>query len=105
MALQRDNLWYKDAIIYQLHVRAFCDSNGDGIGDFRGLAQKLDYLQDLGINAIWLLPFLPFSLARRWLRHRRLHFRSPQLRHLEDFKAFLNAAHHARHPRHHRDWC
>lgn len=51
--------WYKDAIIYELHVKAFCDSNSDGIGDFPGLIQKLDYLQDLGINCIWLLPFYP----------------------------------------------
>jgi maltose alpha-D-glucosyltransferase / alpha-amylase len=49
--------WYKDAIIYELHVKAFYDSNGDGVGDFQGLIQKLDYLQDLGINTIWLLPF------------------------------------------------
>ncbi len=55
--LDQDPLWYKDAVIYELHVRAFCDSNADGIGDFKGLAQKLDYLQDLGITAIWLLPF------------------------------------------------
>ena len=50
--LDNDPLWYKDAIIYELHVRAFCDSNADGIGDFKGLTQKLDYLQDLGITAI-----------------------------------------------------
>src|SRR4029079_452743 len=49
--------WYKDAVIYQLHVRAFYDSNDDGVGDFCGLAQKLDYIKDLGVNAIWLLPF------------------------------------------------
>ena len=55
-------LWYKDAVIYQVHVRAFCDSNGDGIGDFRGFAQKLDYLQELGINTIWLMPFFPSPL-------------------------------------------
>src|SRR3954468_10271657 len=55
-------LWYKDAIIYELHVRAFHDSNGDGIGDFRGVLEKLDYLQDLGITAIWLLPFYPSPL-------------------------------------------
>jgi maltose alpha-D-glucosyltransferase/alpha-amylase len=54
-----DPLWYKDAIIYELHVRAFYDSDGDGIGDFPGLTQKLDYLQDLGVTAIWLLPFYP----------------------------------------------
>ena len=55
-------LWYKDAVIYQVHVRAMYDSNGDGIGDFRGLAQKLDYLRDLGITAIWLMPFFPSPL-------------------------------------------
>ncbi len=57
-----DHLWYKDAIIYEVHVRAFFDSNGDGIGDFRGLTEKLDYLQDLGVTAIWLLPFYPSPL-------------------------------------------
>jgi len=57
-----DPLWYKDAIIYELHPRAFCDSNGDGIGDFPGLTEKLNYLQDLGITAIWLLPFYPSPL-------------------------------------------
>ncbi len=54
-----DPLWYKDAIIYELHVRAFSDGAGDGMGDFRGLTQKLDYLQDLGVTALWLLPFMP----------------------------------------------
>ena len=58
-----DNLhWYKDAIIYELHIKAFCDGDGDGIGDFQGLLQKLDYLQDLGVTAIWLLPFYPSPL-------------------------------------------
>ena len=51
--------WYKDAVIYEVHVRAFRDSNGDGIGDFRGLTEKLDYLVDLGVTALWLLPFYP----------------------------------------------
>src|SRR5438093_4019125 len=55
-------LWYRDAIFYEVHVRAFFDSNGDGIGDFRGLTQKLDYLQDLGVTAIWVLPFYPSPL-------------------------------------------
>ena len=54
-----DGLWYKDAIIYQLHVKAFSDSNGDGIGDFAGLTERLDYLQDLGVTTLWLLPFYP----------------------------------------------
>jgi maltose alpha-D-glucosyltransferase / alpha-amylase len=57
-----DPLWFKDAVIYQLHVRSFFDSNGDGIGDFAGLTQKLDYLQDLGVTALWLLPFYPSPL-------------------------------------------
>ena len=57
-----DPLWYKDAIIYEVRVRSFYDSNGDGIGDFRGLAPKLDYLQDLGVTALWLLPFYPSPL-------------------------------------------
>src|SRR5664279_756557 len=54
-----DALWFKDAIIYQLHVKAFHDSNGDGIGDFAGITERLDYLRDLGVTAIWLLPFYP----------------------------------------------
>ncbi|WP_264845197.1 alpha-amylase family glycosyl hydrolase, partial [Klebsiella pneumoniae] len=54
-----DNLWYKDAIIYQLHVKAFADSNNDGIGDFGGLIEKLDYLQELGVTVLWLMPFYP----------------------------------------------
>ncbi|MEK7248256.1 MAG: maltose alpha-D-glucosyltransferase, partial [Chloroflexota bacterium] len=59
---EADALWYKDAIVYQVHVRAFSDSDGDGIGDFAGLTSKLDYLQDLGVSALWLLPFYPSPL-------------------------------------------
>jgi pullulanase/glycogen debranching enzyme len=55
--------WYKDAVIYQLHVKAFADSNNDGIGDFIGLQNKLDYLQDLGVNTLWLLPFFKSRCA------------------------------------------
>ena len=62
IASATDPLWYKDAIIYELHVRAFADSNGDGIGDFPGLLSRLDYLQDLGVTCIWLLPFFPSPL-------------------------------------------
>jgi len=54
-----DPLWYKDAVIYELHIKAFCDANGDGIGDFPGLIDKLDHVRDLGVNTIWLLPFYP----------------------------------------------
>src|SRR5579872_3402411 len=57
-----DPLWFKDAIIYELHVRAFHDSDGDGIGDLAGLTQKLDYLQDLGVTCLWLLPIYPSPL-------------------------------------------
>ena len=58
-ALTTDDVWYKDAIVYQLHVKAFADSNNDGVGDFEGLTERLDYLQDLGVTALWLLPFYP----------------------------------------------
>ncbi|MDQ5819109.1 MAG: alpha-amylase family glycosyl hydrolase, partial [Actinomycetota bacterium] len=51
--------WYKDAIIYQLHVKAFFDADNDGIGDFKGLTQRLDYIKDLGVTAIWVMPFYP----------------------------------------------
>ena len=54
--------WFKDAVIYQTHIKAFFDANGDGIGDFAGLIEKLDYIQELGISAIWLLPFYPSPL-------------------------------------------
>jgi maltose alpha-D-glucosyltransferase/alpha-amylase len=57
-----DPLWYKDAIIYELHVRSFKDSDADGVGDFNGLTEKLDYLEDLGVSALWLLPFYPSPL-------------------------------------------
>src|SRR5947207_14248146 len=59
---QSEPLWYKDAIIYELHVRAFYDSNGDGIGDFQGLIQKLPYLRDLGVTDLWHDPFYPSPL-------------------------------------------
>ena len=93
MAASPENLWYKDAIIYQLHVRTFCDSNGDGIGDFPGLMQKLDYLQDLGVNAIWLLPFFPSPLRDDGYDISDYTSVHPSYGTLEDFKAFLAAAH------------
>ena len=62
MTLRSNPTWYKDAIIYEVHVRAFSDSVTDGIGDFGGLTQRLDYLEDLGVTAIWLLPFCPSPL-------------------------------------------
>jgi maltose alpha-D-glucosyltransferase/alpha-amylase len=93
LAQQAENLWYKDAVIYQLHVRTFCDSNGDGIGDFRGLTNKLDYLQELGINAIWLLPFYPSPLRDDGYDIADYTSVHPSYGSLQDFKDFLNAAH------------
>ena len=93
LAQQAENLWYKDAVIYQLHVRTFCDSNGDGIGDFRGLTLKLDYLKELGINAIWLLPFYPSPLRDDGYDIADYISVHPSYGSLEDFKEFLAAAH------------
>ncbi|HWZ26027.1 MAG TPA: maltose alpha-D-glucosyltransferase [Verrucomicrobiae bacterium] len=91
--MQEDNLWYKDAVIYQLHVRTFCDSNGDGIGDFVGMTQRLDYLQELGTNTIWLLPFYPSPLRDDGYDIADYTTVHPSYGTLDDFKAFLNAAH------------
>src|SRR5439155_695812 len=88
-----DPLWYKDAIIYELHVRTFHDSNADGIGDFRGLIEKLDYLQELGISAIWLLPFYPSPLKDDGYDIANYLDVNPNYGTLDDFRAFLDAAH------------
>jgi maltose alpha-D-glucosyltransferase/alpha-amylase len=91
--LEDDPLWYKDAIIYELHVRAFFDSNDDGIGDFAGLTQKLDYLHDLGITAIWLLPFYPSPLKDDGYDIADYMNVHPSYGTLSDFKVFLREAH------------
>src|SRR5712672_3330504 len=88
-----DPLWYKDAVIYELHVKTFHDSDGDGIGDFRGLIQKLDYLQELGITAIWLLPFYPSPLRDDGYDIADYFDVNPNFGTLDDFLAFLDAAH------------
>src|SRR5690242_21478927 len=87
-----DGLWFKDAIVYQLHVKAFADSNNDGVGDFAGLTGKLDYLQDLGVNTLWLLPFYPspgkddgYDIAD----YRRI---NPDFGSLRDFRKFMTEA-------------
>ena len=87
-----DPLWFKDAIIYELHVRAFFDSNSDGIGDFQGLIQKLDYLEDLGINTIWLLPFYPSPLKDDGYDVSDYYDVHPDYGTLADFKLFLKEA-------------
>ncbi|HLP91739.1 MAG TPA: maltose alpha-D-glucosyltransferase [Nostocaceae cyanobacterium] len=91
--LKYDPLWFKNAIIYELPVRAFADSNGDGIGDFRGLTEKLDYLQDLGITAIWLLPFFPSPLKDDGYDIADYTKINPIYGNLEDFQQLLKAAH------------
>ena len=88
-----DPLWYKDAVIYELHVRAFQDSNGDGIGDFPGLLSRLDYLQDLGVTCLWLLPFFPSPLRDDGYDIANYVDVNPSYGTLDDFKQFLDAAH------------
>ncbi len=88
-----ESLWYKDAVIYQLHVRTFCDSNNDGIGDFRGLMQKLDYLEYLGVDALWLMPFFPSPLRDDGYDISDYYSVHPNYGDLDDFKAFLKVAH------------
>jgi maltose alpha-D-glucosyltransferase/alpha-amylase len=92
LSLSQQADWYKDSIIYQLHVRTFCDSNGDGIGDFRGLEQKLDYLQELGVNAIWLMPFYPSPLKDDGYDIADYCAVHSSYGTLDDFKSFLAAA-------------
>ena len=86
-------LWFKDAIFYELHVRSFYDSDGDGIGDFQGLLQKLNYLEDLGIDTIWLLPFYPSPLKDDGYDVSDYFDIHPDYGNLADFKAFLKEAH------------
>ena len=93
LPIAQDALWYKDAIIYQLHVKSFFDSNNDGIGDFPGLISKLDYIAELGVNAIWLLPFYPsprlddgYDIAEYTAVH-------PEYGTLDDVKRFIEEAH------------
>ncbi|UCD82506.1 MAG: maltose alpha-D-glucosyltransferase [Desulfobacterales bacterium] len=88
-----ESLWYKDAIIYQLHVKTYYDSDEDGVGDFKGLTQKLDYLQNLGVTAIWLLPFYPSPLKDDGYDiadYTNIH---PSYGNLRDFRVFLREAH------------
>jgi maltose alpha-D-glucosyltransferase/alpha-amylase len=85
--------WYKDAIIYELHIKAFYDSNGDGIGDFGGLLQKLDYLQDLGVTAIWLLPFYPSPLRDDGYDIADYYSINPRYGNIEELRQLLQEAH------------
>ena len=93
IAVTEDPLWYKDAIIYQLHVKSFFDSNNDGVGDFAGLLSKLDYIAELGVSAIWLLPFYPSPLLDDGYDiadYRGVH---PEYGTLHDVKRFIQETH------------
>ncbi len=92
-ALAPDPLWYKDAIVYEVHVRAFFDQNGDGMGDFAGLTLKLDYLQDLGVTAIWVLPFCPSPWRDDGYDISDYSNVHPSYGTLRDFQTFLREAH------------
>jgi maltose alpha-D-glucosyltransferase/alpha-amylase len=88
-----DPLWFKDAIIYETHVKAFFDSDNDGIGDFKGLTKKLDYLEELGVTCLWLLPFFPSPLRDDGYDIADYLNVHPSYGTLDDFKVFLNEAH------------
>jgi maltose alpha-D-glucosyltransferase/alpha-amylase len=91
--LRDDPLWFKDAIFYEVYVRGFCDSNADGIGDFLGLIDKLDYIEWLGVNCIWLLPIYPSPLRDGGYDISDYYSILSQYGALDDFKSFLDAAH------------
>ena len=86
-------MWYKDAIFYEVSVRSFLDSNEDGNGELRGLLQKLDYLKDLGVDCLWLMPFYPSPLKDDGYDIANYVNVNPQYGTLTDFRAFLRAAH------------
>lgn len=93
MSINADPLWFRDSIIYELHVRAFFDSDADGVGDFPGLTQKLDYLEDLGINAVWLLPFYPSPLKDDGYDISDFTGIQSIYGTMQDFKSFVDKAH------------
>ncbi|MCL5794093.1 MAG: maltose alpha-D-glucosyltransferase [Candidatus Thermoplasmatota archaeon] len=93
MPLSSDPIWYRDAVFYELHVKSFYDSDGDGIGDFRGLTMKLEYLKDLGVDCIWLLPFYQSPLKDDGYDISDYYSILPQYGTIDDFKEFIRAAH------------
>jgi maltose alpha-D-glucosyltransferase / alpha-amylase len=88
-----DPLWYMDAVIYQVHVKAFYDSNGDGVGDFRGLTEKLDYIRDLGVNTVWVMPFYPSPLRDDGYDVSDYEGVHPPYGNVDDFRQFVREAH------------
>ncbi|WP_225784193.1 maltose alpha-D-glucosyltransferase [Xenophilus sp. Marseille-Q4582] len=91
--ISQDPNWYRDAVIYQLNVKAFYDTNGDGIGDFKGVTAKLDYVKDLGVNTIWLMPFYPSPLRDDGYDIAEYKDVNPQYGTLDDFREMLDEAH------------
>ena len=87
------NLWYKDAVFYELSLRSFKDSNGDGHGDLRGLTQKLDYLQTLGVDCLWLMPIYPSPLVDDGYDIADYYDIAKTFGNLDDFKSLIEAAH------------
>src|ERR1700716_345650 len=90
--LDDDSLWYKGAVIYQLHVKSFADSNNDGVGDFAGLTQKRDYLQDLGVTTLWLMPFYPSPGRDDGYDISDYGMNNPELGTMKDFRRFIQEA-------------
>ena len=90
---EQDPLWFKHAVFYEIHIRGFFDGNDDGSGDLRGLTEKLDYLQWLGIDCIWLLPMYPSPLRDGGYDIADFYAIHPDYGTVEDFKAFVEAAH------------
>ncbi len=88
-----DALWYKDAVIYELHIKAFFDSDNNGVGDFAGLIQKLDYIQDLGVNTLWLLPFYPSPMHDDGYDISDYRKINPEYGEMADFRLFVKEAH------------
>ncbi|MBK9360050.1 MAG: maltose alpha-D-glucosyltransferase [Rubrivivax sp.] len=93
VAVAGDPLWYKDAVIYELHIKAYADANGDGIGDFQGLTRHLDHVQSLGVNTIWLLPFYPSPLRDDGYDVADYENVHPSYGTLDDFRGFVAEAH------------
>ncbi len=88
-----DPLWYKDAVIYQTHVKSYFDSNNDGVGDFAGLTEKLDYIKDLGVSAVWLMPFYPSPLRDDGYDIQDYRSINPSYGTMRDVKRFIDEAH------------
>src|SRR5690242_13765835 len=91
--LSRDELWFKDAVLYEAPVKSFFDASGDGIGDFQGMMEKLDYIRDLGVDCIWLLPMFPSPLQDDGYDIADFYNVHPDFGTIDDFKAFIDAAH------------